>query len=75
VPDPCSAAGDQRRLGATIPASPHQQLEEHWIEKFRAASANRQQPRNQLFRLVGALGLFGLALASTIYLFQFHWLK
>jgi hypothetical protein len=69
------AAGDQRRLGATIPASPHQQLEEQWIEKFRAASANRQQPRKLLFRLVGALGLFGLALASTIYLFQFHWLK
>jgi hypothetical protein len=68
------AAGDQRRLGATIQVSPPH-FEEQWIEKFRAASANRKQPRKQLFRLAGAVGLIGLALASTIFLFHFHWLK
>ena len=69
------AAGDQRRLGATIQVSPHQQFEEQWIEKFRAASAKQRQPRKQLFRVAGAIGLIGFALASTFYLVHFHWLK
>jgi len=69
------AAGDQRRLGATIQPSPPQHFEEQWIEKFRAASANQRQPRKQLFRLASAVGLAALALASTIFLFHFHWPK
>jgi len=69
------AAGDQRRLGATIQPSPPQPFEEQWIEKFRAASANRHQPRNRLLKLAGAVGLLGLVLASTICIFHFHWLK
>lgn len=69
------AAGDQRRLGATIQPSPHRPSEEEWIEKFRAASAKRQQPRNRLLRLAGALGLLGFGLASTIIIAHFHWLK
>jgi hypothetical protein len=70
------AAADQRRLGVTIQASSHQDAEQHWIEKFRAASAQRQQPRKQLLRLAaGTIGLAALALASAIYFFHFHWLK
>lgn len=69
------ASSDQRRLGATIQPSYHQQPEEQWIEKFRAASANRSQPRRQLFKLAGAIGLVAAALASTIFLLHFHWLK
>ena len=70
------AAADQRRLGATIQASSQQDTEERWIEKFRAASAQRHQPRKQLFKLVaGAVGLAALALVSAIYFFHFQWLK
>jgi hypothetical protein len=67
------ASADQRRLGATIPSSPHLQQEEQWIEKFRAASINCARPRKQLFRLAGALGLVAVALAGTLFLLNFHW--
>lgn len=69
------AAGDQRRLGATTQPLPHSPLEEQWIEKFRAASAKRRQPRNRLLKLAAAVGLLGFVLASTICIFHFHWLK
>jgi hypothetical protein len=70
------AAADQRRLGATILASSHQDTEQRWIEKFRAAAANRKQPRKQLLkRAAGAIGLGALALASAIYLLHFYCLK
>ena len=70
------AAADQRRLGATIQASSHENSEQQWIEKFRAASANRKQPRKQLFKLAaGVVVLATLALASATYLLHFRWLK
>jgi hypothetical protein len=69
------ASADQRRLGATIQPSQHQPQQEQWIEKFRAASANRTQPHKQLFRLAGAVGLLAVALAGTFFLLHFHWLK
>jgi hypothetical protein len=68
------AAGDQRRLGATIQASSHQDAEQRWIEKFRAASVNREQPSTWLFLAAAAIGL-ALTLASATYLFHFHWLR
>ena len=67
------AHADQRRLGATIPPSPQQQPEEQWIEKLRAASTNCARPRKHLFRLAGVLGLVAVALASTLFLLNFHW--
>jgi hypothetical protein len=69
------ASADQRRLGATIQPLQHQQLEDQWIEKFRAASANQSQPRKQLFKLAGAVGLVVVALAGTIFLLHSYWLR
>jgi hypothetical protein len=67
------ASADQRRLGATVQPAQQQPPEEQWIEKFRAASANRTQPRKQLFKLASAIGLVAVALASTLFLLNFHW--
>jgi len=69
------AAGDQQRLGATIRAS-LQDSDQQWIEKFRAASANRKHPRKKLLKLAaGAVGLAVLSWGSAIYLLHVHWPK
>jgi hypothetical protein len=70
------AATDRSRLGATIQASLQQNNEDKWIEKFRAASAQRERPRKQLLRpVLGAVFLAALAWASATYLLHFHLLK
>jgi hypothetical protein len=74
------AAADQRRLGATIQASLEQASEQRWIEKFRAASAQRHRPWKQLLRLtIAAVGPAVLGWASATCLLHFHrlihWLR
>jgi len=69
------AATDQRRLGATIQASLQPDFEQRWIEKLRAASAQRHQPRKQMLKLaIATVGPAVLGWASAICLLHFHWL-
>jgi hypothetical protein len=69
------AADDQRRLGTLIAerSSPNK-AEQEWIEKLRAASAQREEPRPWRAKLAGAVGLLTVGLA-TAYLLHFGLLK
>jgi hypothetical protein len=70
------AATDRHRLGATIQESLQQNNDQQWIEKFRAASGERNVARRHLFKLlVRTVGLMALALPIAIYLLHFHWPK
>jgi hypothetical protein len=70
------AATDRHRLGTTIQESLQQNNDQQWIEKFRAASTDRNRSRRHPFRLfVRAVGLVALALPIAMYLLHFHWLK
>ena len=67
---------DQRRLGTLIWQQSNQnKSEEEWIEKLRAASANREEPRPWRFKLAGAVGLLTVGLATAAYLLHFGLLK
>jgi hypothetical protein len=70
------AATDRHRLGATIQESLQQNNDQQWIEKFRAASSDRNRSRRHPFKLlVRAVGLAALAVPVAMYLLHFHWLK
>ncbi len=70
------AADDQRRLGTLIWQQSNQnKSEEEWIEKLRAASANREEPRPWRFKLAGAVGLLTAGLATAAYFLHFGILK
>jgi len=70
------AAADQRRLGALIwERSNQNKTEQDWIEKLRAASAQREDRRPWRFKLAGAVGLLTIGLATAAYLFHFGLLK
>jgi hypothetical protein len=70
------AAADQRRLKTLIwEHSSENKSEQDWIEKLRAASAQRQQPRPWRLKAAGALGLLTIGLATAAYLLHFGLLK
>lgn len=70
------AADDQRRLGTLIQDRSSSNKSEHeWIEKLRAASAQRVEPRPWRFKLAGAVGLLTVGLATAAYLLRFGLLK
>ena len=80
------AADDQRRLGTLIlerssqnppeqSQSEPSQKEQAWIEKLRAASAQRREPRPWRFKLAGAVGLLTFGLATAAYLLHSGVLK
>jgi hypothetical protein len=70
------AADDQRRLGTLVGArSSPNKFEEEWIEKLRAASAQRAEPRPWRSKLAGAIGLLTVGLATAAYLLHFGLLK
>jgi len=70
------AAADQRRLGSLIwERSNQNKSEQDWIEKLRAASAQRKEPRPWRFKLAGAVGLLTIGLATAAYLLHFGFLK
>ena len=62
------AADDHRRLGTLIRERSPQKSEEVWIEKLRAASAQRKEPRSWRFKVAGAVGLLTISLATAAYL-------
>ncbi len=62
------AADDHRRLGTLIRERSPQKSEEVWIEKLRAASAQRKEPRPWRFKVAGAVGLLTISLATAAYL-------
>jgi hypothetical protein len=69
-------ATDRHRLGVTIQASLQQNNEQQWIEKFRAASGQRERSRKPLLKaLFGTVALAALAWVSANYLLHFHLLK
>jgi len=69
-------ADDNRRLGTLIrERSPQNKSEEVWIEKLRAASAQRKEPRPWRFKVAGAVGLLTISLATAAYLLLFGLLK
>ena len=70
------AADDQRRLGSLIlERSKPNKAEHDWIEKLRAASAQRVEPRPWRARLAGVFGLLTVSLAVAAYLLHFGLLK
>jgi hypothetical protein len=80
------AADDQRRLGTLIlersnqkqseqSQSEQNRSEQAWIEKLRAASAQRKEPRPWGIKLAGAVGLLTVGLATAAYLVHFGVLK
>jgi hypothetical protein len=70
------AADDQRRLGTLVgERSTPNKFEEDWIEKLRAASAQRHEPRPWRSKLAGAIGLLTAGLATAAYLLHFGLLK
>ncbi|MGA8211993.1 MAG: hypothetical protein WB799_00260 [Candidatus Sulfotelmatobacter sp.] len=70
------AADDHRRLGTLIwERSTQNKSEQVWIEKLRAASAQRKEPRPWRFKLAGAVVLFTVGLATAAHLLHFGLLK
>jgi len=70
------AADDHRRLGTLIwERSTQNKPEQVWIEKLRAASAQRKEPRPWRFKLAGAVVLFTVGLATAAHLLQVGLLK
>lgn len=69
------AADDHRRLGTLIRERSIQKSEELWIEKLRAASPLRKDPRPWRFKVAGAVGLLTIGLATAAYLLFFGLLK
>lgn len=70
------AADDQRRLGTLIVerSSPNKS-EQEWIEKLRAASMQRAEPRSWRAKLAGAVGLLTVGLATAAYVLHLGLLK
>ena len=80
------AYGDQRRLraitqGSLQPETPKQQGEtsrtvdgeQHWIEKYRAATSHSNPPRRRLLKVaLAALILATFGLSWAVYLFSIH---
>ena len=77
--------GDQHRLqaateGPARPGTPLQTVEssqtadheQEWIEKYRAATSHRKEPRRLLKLVLGAGTLATLSLGYVIYLFSLH---
>jgi hypothetical protein len=70
------AAADQCRLKTLIwEHSSENRSERDWIEKLRAASVPREEPRPWRFKLAGAVGLLTIGLATAAYLLHFGMLK
>jgi hypothetical protein len=70
------AAEDHRRLGTLIwERSTQNKSEQVWIEKLRASSAQRKEPRPWRLKLAAALVLFTISLASVAYLLHLDLLK
>jgi hypothetical protein len=68
-------ADDHRRLGALIARRPSpDESDLAWIEKLRAASAQRAQPRWRL-KTAGMVGLLMIGLATVAYVLHFEVLK
>lgn len=66
---------DRLRLGATIKASLHEDADDQWIEKFRAAYGEPARSRKFVKRVFGAVGLAALGLVSTVLLLYLHLVK
>jgi hypothetical protein len=70
------AADDHRRLGTLIwEQSTQNSSEQVWIEKLRAASAQRKEPRPWRLKLAGAVVLFMIGLATAAHLLHLSLLK
>jgi len=71
------AADDHRRLGTLIwERSTQNKSEQVWIEKLRAASMQRKEPRRpRPFRLAGAVILLSISLAVAAHLLHLGLLK
>ena len=70
------AAEDHRRLGTLIwERSTQNHSEQVWMEKLRAASAQRKERRPWRLKLVGAVVLFSIGLATAAHLLHFGLLK
>ncbi len=70
------AADDHRRLGTLIwERSIQNKSEQVWIEKLRAASAQRKEPRPWRLKVAAAVGLLTIGLATAAYLLLFGMLK
>ena len=70
------AAEDHRRLGTLIwERSTQNKSEQVWIEKLRAASAQRKEPRPWRLKLAAALVLFTIGLATVAHLLHLDLLK
>ncbi len=70
------AAEDHRRLGTLIwERSTQNKSEQVWIEKLRAASAQRKEPRPWRLKLAAALVLFTISLATVAHLLHLDLLK
>jgi hypothetical protein len=68
-------ADDQRRVGALIGEWSQSRSEAAWMEKLRAASAQRSQPSFWRFKLSGVIGLLAIGSAIAAYLLHFGLLK
>lgn len=68
-------ADDQRRVGALIGKWSQNKSELAWIEKLRAASAQRNEPAFWRFKLAGMIGLLTIGLAMAAYLLHFGMFK
>ena len=70
------AADDQRRLGTLIwERSNQNKSEQVWMEKLRAASAQKNAPSFWRFKLAGVIGLLAIGLATAAYLLHFGVIK
>jgi hypothetical protein len=69
------AADDRRRLEALISQSSQNKSEQAWIEKLRAASPQRSEPRRWWFKVAEVVGMLMVGLATAAYLLHFGLLK
>jgi len=70
------AADDHRRLGTLIwERSIQNKSDEVWIEKLRAALAQRKEPLPWRFKVAAAIGLLAIGLGSVAYVLVFGLLK
>jgi len=69
-------AEDHRRLGELIGERINQLPSEHdWMEKLRAASQRRSEPRSWRFKVAGLVGMVMIGLATAAYLLHYGLLK
>jgi hypothetical protein len=64
------AADDHRRLGALIWSASQNKSEQAWIEKLRAASAQRGKPGYRWFKVAEVVGMVMTGLATAAYLLR-----